>query len=66
MRSDLLPSEHVFGLCVNGLVILAAGSSLLHLVPSFLNQKAQLNIIRQDVNGVQKKVDALEAKVQPI
>ncbi len=64
MRSDILPSEHVFALCVNLIVISMAFSSLVLLVPRFLDQSAKLAILNQEVELTQNKVGDLEAQMQ--
>ena len=64
MRSDLLPSEHVFALIVNLIVITAAGSSLFHLFPVFFAQRAKVDIINEEVQNAQNQVCSLEAMVQ--
>ena len=63
MRSDLLPSEHVFALAVNLIVIAAAGSSLVHLLPVFFSQRAKVDMINREVQQTQAQVQALEAMV---
>ena len=64
MRSELLPSEHVFALFVNLIVIVAAGSSLFHLLPVFFSQRAKLDIMNEEVQEAQQQVHNLEAMVQ--